>query len=947
MKTCSFFIFSLFMASFLLAQELPKDRWKITYFSSEEVSGEGTNGRAHQIIDGSLSTYWHSRWVGGAAALPHEIQLDLGDSCLISGIKLWPRQNNCSGKPVQYEYYISKDGVNWGTPVALGTFKWAASNDNEAQTVTFAQTKGRYIRFRQLSTYACGSGGIGCISEMSVQGTYTKLYAAGVLQLPAGFVAPKSIDKVVLPLLVEVYDTIPLTLQRINFSTKGTTDLADVDNVKIYNTGSSPVFNTQSVFGTTTKMMSDMEIPGDMPLKSGSNYLWITYDLSATAKIGNYLDAELKSVTVSDSVIIPTVSSTTEKQMIMGVRLTDFPVDKQLYPRDRTTNHASVVIAGSVTDYNQSTTALNAVVYRGGVAIDTLSTTPQFKDGMANFSFTYKLKAELKNYDFQVFSVNDSHWNLVYTARDVVAGDAYVLTGQSNAVATIWWGETTTEMEHPFIRTYGSAVSTGDYTKEWFKAVSHNPSGSAENGMACDGQVGVLGLSIGRQLVDTYSVPIAILNGAHGGKEIAFFAKNQINPTDIKTNYGRLLTRLQESKLKENIESIIWFQGETDATMSTSQATYTASFTQLHSAWKHDFSNLKKIYVYQIKQGCGSNVDKVNAIQEAHRQLPTLFHDVQLMSTNPVAQQEGCHFPKAGYVTHATNMLRLIKKDFYNSIDTLGITAPNVVYAALTKTNEIALYTNCAEGLVWQNNVHNDFKLHNTTLLITSGRVEGSVVYLTTSAPFSTIQNVKLSYLGRGGGGTPAIVSKKGIGLLCFNQLSVQRLNQTISFEQLSDTTFVNSSILLQAMASSNLPVAYHSSDTAIASIKNDVLYFHSAGTVTVTASQLGNNLYQSAPEVSRIFSKNVATSILEQQQNYTRVYPNPVEKILTVRADSPIESIEIVTLSGRKVKYSFIDNNRVYEWNVDVSGLKPGLYLLQLKNIGQYKPSTVKFIKK
>ena len=38
---------------------LDKKGWTVIEKSSEETSGEGTNGRAQQIVDGDDNTYWH------------------------------------------------------------------------------------------------------------------------------------------------------------------------------------------------------------------------------------------------------------------------------------------------------------------------------------------------------------------------------------------------------------------------------------------------------------------------------------------------------------------------------------------------------------------------------------------------------------------------------------------------------------------------------------------------------------------------------------------------------------------------------------------------------------------------------------------------------------------------------------------------------------------------
>ena len=48
---------------------------------------------------------------------------------------------------------------------------------------------------------------------------------------------------------------------------------------------------------------------------------------------------------------------------------------------------------------------------------------------------------------------------------------------------------------------------------------------------------------MGRRIVDTYGVPVALFNGSHGGQPISFFQRNDTTPNDLTTNYGRLRSR--------------------------------------------------------------------------------------------------------------------------------------------------------------------------------------------------------------------------------------------------------------------------------------------------------------------------------------------------------------------------------------------------------------------
>ncbi len=64
-----------------------KTNWQVVNFSSQELSGEGTNGHAAQIIDGNENTYWHSKWQGGRAEYPHWLIVDMVNEQNIKGFK--------------------------------------------------------------------------------------------------------------------------------------------------------------------------------------------------------------------------------------------------------------------------------------------------------------------------------------------------------------------------------------------------------------------------------------------------------------------------------------------------------------------------------------------------------------------------------------------------------------------------------------------------------------------------------------------------------------------------------------------------------------------------------------------------------------------------------------------------------------------------------------------
>jgi len=123
---------------------IPRGRMKVVYCDSQHP-GEGVAAHA---IDGDPGSYWHTRWGTGEPEPPHEIQIDLGAVYELRGFTYLPRQDGDHGRIARYEFYVSRDGKDWGRPVASG--RWP--NSGELQRVLFDRpVTGRFIRLRALS----------------------------------------------------------------------------------------------------------------------------------------------------------------------------------------------------------------------------------------------------------------------------------------------------------------------------------------------------------------------------------------------------------------------------------------------------------------------------------------------------------------------------------------------------------------------------------------------------------------------------------------------------------------------------------------------------------------------------------------------------------------------------------------------------------------------------
>lgn len=91
---------------------MDKMGWEAIEYSSEEAAGEGSNGRAQQIVDGYDNTYWHPQWYGNTAQLPHYIVVDMQEMKNVGGFEI-KMGDNANRHIKAYDIYGSTDNSDW------------------------------------------------------------------------------------------------------------------------------------------------------------------------------------------------------------------------------------------------------------------------------------------------------------------------------------------------------------------------------------------------------------------------------------------------------------------------------------------------------------------------------------------------------------------------------------------------------------------------------------------------------------------------------------------------------------------------------------------------------------------------------------------------------------------------------------------------------------------
>ena len=200
------------------------------------------------------------------------------------------------------------------------------------------------------------------------------------------------------------------------------------------------------------------------------------------------------------------------------INYTAVPIDLQLVARDKVTNLGNVKIEGNV-DQLSNYGFIKVEVYRNEVLLNTVDNELTYIDSKAPFVFNLSIQAELANYSFKIYGVKSNNTaTLVKTVSNVVAGDVYIIQGQSNAEANFRNGSSNANTSD-YIRVYASGTdnSTNLLANDtWYIA-------QGDGDRFSNGNTGQWGLKLARMLVDNLQIPIAIFNGGHGGAPISFF----------------------------------------------------------------------------------------------------------------------------------------------------------------------------------------------------------------------------------------------------------------------------------------------------------------------------------------------------------------------------------------------------------------------------------------
>jgi hypothetical protein len=171
-----------------------------------------------------------------------------------------------------------------------------------------------------------------------------------------------------------------------------------------------------------------------------------------------------------------------------------------------------------------------------------------------------KLRPGLVKYRVEFGATTAGQEKVLHTAVNLVCGDAYLIDGQSNALATDT-GENAPRETSPWIRSYGGPTGrqAGDDWLRDHRPKTNSPASPRANFWCSPvwkarpedtAELGYWGMELAKRLVASQKMPIFILNAAVGGSRIDEHQPTPTNHADLQTMYGRMLWRVRQAKRK-------------------------------------------------------------------------------------------------------------------------------------------------------------------------------------------------------------------------------------------------------------------------------------------------------------------------------------------------------------------------------------------------------------
>ncbi|HVZ40965.1 MAG TPA: sialate O-acetylesterase [Candidatus Kapabacteria bacterium] len=456
-----------------------------------------------------------------------------------------------------------------------------------------------------------------------------------------------------------------------------------------------------------------------------------------------------------------------------GFPFTQFPRPFAFYSRNGN-DSAIVPIAGTVSAPGFDSVRVD--LYRDGGYWRSVSQPLAYAASGAPFELKPAIYARPVEFGVRVYLTRGSVDSLIGVCDSIICGDALLVCGQSNSTP----GNAAATYSSEFCRTFG--VNTGFGTMLPSDTVWGLSSANA-SGFQGRWHVGVWALRLQENILEREGIPTCVITGGVGGSTIEQNARDDSNPENLASIYGRMLYRVRKAGLARSARALFWYQGE-----SNGIANYATNFRKLYSDWRGDYPGLRRFYVMQTHPGCSADPATYGALRELQRTLQDSLPLVTSFASTGMPGHDGCHYSVDGYYTLAGQLYRLLARDFYGSDDTADIESPDIERAwyASSAHDEIILRFQAGQQMTFPNDtvvgdvlrkINEQFFLDDSSGNVANGEAIGNTIHLhlkhpgfathITYVPSNYYEGTQYVYEG------PWIVNRRGVGAFTFNEVPI------------------------------------------------------------------------------------------------------------------------------------------------------------------------------
>jgi Secretion system C-terminal sorting domain/Carbohydrate esterase, sialic acid-specific acetylesterase/Fibronectin type III domain len=352
-------------------------------------------------------------------------------------------------------------------------------------------------------------------------------------------------------------------------------------------------------------------------------------------------------------------------QFIESISFSELPQDFQLFPRDSNRN-AVIPIKGTVLNRWK---IISVVVFREGKIYT--SQKAKINSPLNNFNLNPAIRAEKAEYSFKVYaSDNDKDSTFIFERKNIVAGDFYVIYGDSNANTQ---GVVTYYPTNKYIRTFGTfnhdIQAAGYLAKDTLWSVNENyylP------------KVGAWGTNLQEIIASKYDIPVCIITGGGPGMYIDLLADRTGNPFTTGGVYNTFAYRVKKSRLIDHIKGFFFWHGVYELFSKTDAAAYDKKLRKLMGFFQQDFPNTKQFYIFQNDMVSAKFNEAGADIRESQRYMASLFPQTTPYAAMGLTGSDGVHYTLEGYKKLADEMLQILEPQFYGKQPNANNFSPNI-----------------------------------------------------------------------------------------------------------------------------------------------------------------------------------------------------------------------------------------------------------------------------